>query len=147
MPPRDAASPAEAAARSTAVHAGPSRSLQAQLRSLWCDTSTLARQELKLVRLELGEKAALLARGAAVLVAAAAILVVGLVHLSNAAQIWLSARLHPALASLLLGGALVAAGAALVVLARRSFEPERLALHRTLDSLQREEAFAREQIP
>lgn len=141
MPPHDDARPAEAATRSSAIP------LQAQLRSLWCDASTLARQELKLVRLELGEKAALLARGAGVLVAATALLVVGLVHISNAAQIWISARIHPALASLLLGGALVAAGATLVVIARRSFEPERLSLQRTLHSLQRERALAQEQRP
>lgn len=141
MPPHNDARPAEAATRSSAIP------LQAQLRSLWCDASTLARQELKLVRLELGEKAALLARGAGVLVAATALLVVGLVHISNAAQIWISARLHPALASLLLGIALVAAGATLIVIARRSFEPERLALQRTWHSLQRERALAQEQLP
>lgn len=147
MPPRESAPSAQTASRSGAVTTRPPGSLQAQLQSLFRDGSTLARQELKLVRLELGEKAALLARGAAVLVAASTLLVVGLVHLSNAAQVWLSARIAPVLAALLLGGAMVAAGAALVIVARQFVEPRRLALHRTLHSLQREQGFAREHLP
>ncbi|MFZ9888145.1 MAG: phage holin family protein [Myxococcota bacterium] len=148
MPPPDSVPLGQTAHQAEPTPTAPrTSSLAAQLRALWRDSATLARQELKLVHLELAEKATLVARGAMLLVAAATLLIVGVFHLSNAALGWLSMRVDPLPSMLLIGGTTVGLGVLLVVVAQRLVEPKRLALHRTLQSLQREHVFAREPTP
>ena len=110
------------------------------------DVTDLVRKEIALAKAELGENVGKLTTGLIELAAGALLAFAGLLVLLNALVLKLSQYMDPALAALLVGGAVALLGIVLLLKGKSNLDPNNLALHRTSESLQRDAEMVKEQI-
>jgi hypothetical protein len=123
------------------------RSLGDLFSDLSRETTTLVRQEVQLAKAELTQSATEAARGIGMLVAGGAVAYVGLFFLLLAIVFGLiEAGWDAWLSALVVGVAVVAIGAILVLRARESLKPANLAPRRTIETLKEDQEWAKEQI-
>lgn len=108
------------------------------LRRLTDELSTLLRQELALATAEISRSMRVMLAGAASVAVGGAVLFTGLLAMLAAAVLGLATVLHPWLAALVIGAAVAAIGAVLVVVGIRSLDPSTLKPSRTTESLRRD---------
>ena len=122
------------------------RSVAALLSDLAGETSTLVRQEIALLKAELGGKLTRMGVGAAALAAGAVIAFSGWLALLAAAILGLSHVLAPWLSALIIGVVVIALGAGLALFGKSRLKADALVPHRTLNSLREDEAWIRDQV-
>jgi hypothetical protein len=123
------------------------RSLGDLFSDLSRETTTLVRQEVQLAKAELTQSATEAARGIGMLVAGGAVAYAGLFFLLLAIVFGLiEAGWDAWLSALVVGVAVVAIGAILVLRARESLKPANLAPRRTIETLKEDQEWAKEQI-
>ena len=124
------------------------RPLMGLFSELWRETSLLFRNEAELAKAELSEKVTQVGSGLTAVASGAAILLAGVVILLVAASNALAQFLPPEnaawLAPLIVGGIVAAIGGALLAKARRDLSPTHLQPRRTMASLRRDGALAKE---
>ena len=122
------------------------RPLTSLLTDLVRDVTDLVRKEIALAKAEVSESASKLGTGLIELAAGALLAFAGLLVLLNALVLKLSQYMDPALAALLVGGAVALLGIVLLLKGKSNLNPENLALPRTTASLQRDAELVKEQI-
>jgi hypothetical protein len=122
------------------------RSIGALFADLADQISSLVRQEVALFKAELLEKLGLIGRGVGAIAIGALIAFSGWLALVAAAVLGLAIVLAPWLSALIVGLALLGAGAALLYFGRSRLDAEALAMRRTLKSLREDEAWVRERV-
>jgi lipopolysaccharide export LptBFGC system permease protein LptF len=96
---------------------------------------TLFRQEMALATAEVSRTIRKLAAGVASIAAGAAVLYAGFLTLVAAAVLGLSRVLEPWLAALIVGGAVTIVGVVLLMVGKKTIEPEHLKPQRSVESL------------
>ena len=123
------------------------RSLGDLFSDLSRETTTLVRQEVQLAKAELTQSATEVARGIGMLLAGGAVAYAGLLFLLLAIVFGLiQAGWDAWVSALVVGLAVVAIGAILVLRARESLKPANLAPRRTVETLKEDQEWAKEQI-
>lgn len=123
------------------------RSLGDLFSDLARETSTLVRQEVQLAKAELTHSATEAGRGVAMLAAGGLVAYAGLIFVLLAIVYGLiEAGLNPWLSALVVGVAVIAIGAVLLLRGRESLKPANLAPQRTVETLKEDKAWAQEQI-
>jgi hypothetical protein len=123
------------------------RSLGDLFSDLSRETTTLVRQEVQLAKAELTQSATAAARGVGMLLAGGAVAYAGLLFVLLAIVFGLiEAGWDPWLSALVVGLAVVAIGAVLVLRARESLKPANLAPRRTVETLKEDQEWVKEQI-
>lgn len=129
------------------AHRQEERTLGDLFSQLAHDTSTLFRQEVQLAKAELTESASEAGRGIAFLAAGGAVAYAGFLAILAAVILWLwQTGMAGWLAALIVGVIVVVIGAVMVTWARSSLSAERLAPTRTVQTLQEDATWARDQI-
>jgi uncharacterized membrane protein YqjE len=107
----------------------------------------LVQLELRLARIELGEKATIVKAGLVLIIAGAILLAAALLLVLQFFVVALvDASLSPMAATLVVAALTVAVGIALVVSGRKQFDATTLTPNRTLDDLQRDGAIVKEKL-
>lgn len=101
------------------------------------ETTELIRQELRLARTELAQKADQAINGVILVASGAVLAFAGLIVLLRALAAALADWMGPAAAALIVGGIVALIGIVLLLKARRNLDPEHLMPERTLHSLAR----------
>ena len=118
--------------------------------NLWRDTTTLAREEAVLAKVELSQKASQAADGATLLAVGGAIIYAGflalLVAASNALILLLPAEYGIWLAPLIVGVVVMLVGFIALASGRSDLKARNLALSRTSQSLRRDSQFVKEHL-
>jgi putative superfamily III holin-X len=109
-------------------------------------TSLLVRQQVALLKFELGQKLARAGQGAVALAAGAVIVFSGWCALLAAATLALCTIVVPWLAALIVGLANLSLGAGFLYFARRRLGPRSFALRRTVRSLREDAAWIKERV-
>lgn len=124
----------------------PDRSLGSLFTELTRETATLFRQEVRLAKAELADKARQAGRGAAEMVVGGLVLFVALQALAAAAILALALAVQPWLAAVIVG--LVLALGGILVLSRglANVRSDSLAPRRTIDTLRDNTRWAKEQL-
>ena len=122
------------------------RSLGELFGDLGRNTSNLVRQEVQLAKTELVQKAMTLAKGAVFFVVAGVFAFVGFEALVACAILALSNVLSAWLAALIVAGALLVLAGILVMLAIGAIKKEGVAPTETIESLQKNAQWAKEEI-
>lgn len=136
----------------TGMHAQPSaygggeRSLGELFAELSRDTSTLVRQEVKLAKTEITEKAKTVGKDVAYMAVGGALAYAGLLVLLAAVVIALAYVIPAWLSALLVGIVVVGIGAFLAYKGLSDLRNAELAPKQTIQSLQEDKAWAREQV-
>lgn len=113
----------------------PAPSLGTILRSLISDATFLARQELRLVRAELSEKAAQAQRGAISIVSGMLLGLAALMILLQAVVVALSNIMPPSIAALIVGSVVAIVAFVLIKMGQETLKPENLKPKRTISSV------------
>lgn len=123
------------------------RSLGDLFATLAQETSTLLRQEVQLAKVELTESASEAGRGIAFLLLGGAVVYAGFLAILAAIilALW-NAGIEGWLAALIVGLVVAAIGAFLVMRARSSLDPARLAPRKTVATLKEDTQWAKEQL-
>jgi uncharacterized membrane protein YqjE len=123
------------------------RSLGELFATLAQETSTLVRQEVQLAKAELTESASEAGRGIAFLLLGGAVVYAGFLAILAAIilALW-NAGMDGWLAALVVGVVVAAIGAVMVMRARSSLDPSRLAPRKTVASLKEDTQWAKEQL-
>ena len=124
----------------------PDRPLSSLFSELTQETASLFRQEIRLARAELTDKAHQAGRGAAEIAAGAVILLVALGALAAAAILGLALVVEPWLAALIVGAVLVLVGGIVVASGLSNLRTGNLAPHRTMGTLRDNTRWAKEQL-
>jgi len=114
--------------------------------ALALDSAELLRQELRLARQEALEKVTPAARGSGMVVAGGLAAAVGATYIVDAVIRLLATRMPHWLASLLFAGALIGAGAGLVLRGRGQIKNISLVPEKTINSLREDKAWILRQI-
>ena len=126
------------------------RSLGSLFSRLIDQMTTLVQQEVALAKVETSEKVSQMGSGLASLVIGGLVLFAGLLKILDAAIYGVGKLLPPDLAlwlsALLVGVVVAIIGLIMVQKGRRNLKPGNLAPQRTIESLQRDKAFAKEQV-
>jgi hypothetical protein len=122
------------------------RSIAGLLGDLARESSRLLRLEIALARAELEVKLSQLGIGAVEIVSGGLIIYAGFLALLVAAGLGLAFVLQPWLAALAVGAVTVIIGAIIVFIGKRALESHTLIPERTLRSLRKDVAWAREQM-
>lgn len=132
------------------MQARPDRSLPSLISDLTQETYTLVRKEVALAKAEMSEKVSQLTTGIAALAIGGAVAFAGILVLLDALVAKLTEVLPPDnaawLAPLIVGGVVAVIGIILLLKGRSNLEAQNLVPRRTLDSLQRDKEFAKEQV-
>lgn len=124
----------------------PDRPLSSLLNELTQATASLFRQEIRLARAELTDKARQAGRGAAEIAVGAVILLVALGALTAAAILGLALVVEPWLAALIVGVALALVGGIVLVVGLSNLRTGNLAPRRTMGTLRDNTRWAKEQL-
>lgn len=124
----------------------PERPLTALFSELTQETMSLFRQEIRLARTELTDKARQAGRGAAEIAVGAVLLLVAVGALAAAAILGLSTVVQPWLAALVVAAVLLVIGIAVLLNGRANMRTGNLAPRRTMDSLRDNTRWAKEQL-
>jgi hypothetical protein len=123
------------------------RSLGDLFSDLARETSTLVRQEVRLARAELTQSATEAGRGVAMLAAGGLVAYAGLIFVLLAVVYGLiETGMDPWLSALIVGLAVIAIGAVMLLRGRESLKPDNLAPRRTVETLKEDRAWVQEQI-
>lgn len=125
----------------------PDRSMAGLFGDLLRATSRLFRQEIALARAELEAKLSQLGIGAVEMVAGGLVIYAGFLALLAAAGLGLALVLPPWLAALAVGAVTVLVGTLVAYMGKRAVRSRTLVPERTLRSLRKDAAWAREQMP
>lgn len=122
------------------------RPLASLLTDLVRDVTALVRNEVALAKTELSESAGRIGSGVMEIAAGALLAFAGLLVLLNALVLQLAKYMDPALAALLVGGAVAVIGIFLLLKGKSNLDPDNLALLRTTQSLRQDTELVKEQI-
>lgn len=124
----------------------PDRSLGSLFTELTRETATLFRQEIRLAKAELTDKAKQAGRGAAELVVGGLVVFLALQALVAAAILALALVVQPWLAALIVGIAVALIGTVALARGLANIRSDNLAPKRTIDSLRDNTRWAKEQL-
>lgn len=124
----------------------PERPLTTLFSELTQETMSLFRKEIQLARSELTDKARQAGRGAAEIAAGAVLLLVALGALAAAAILGLATVVQPWLAAVIVGVVLALIGGIVLSSGVSNVRTNRLAPHRTMDTLRDNTRWAKEQL-
>jgi hypothetical protein len=122
------------------------RSIGTLFSDLARDTSLLIRQEVALAKSEIANGVSNLGMGVGMLAAGALVAFVGFIFLCLAAVYGLSKVVEPWLAALIVGGVVIALGAALVFVGKGKLSSDKLVPRRTIRTLKDDGEWAKEQV-
>jgi glycerol uptake facilitator-like aquaporin len=126
------------------------RSLGTLVADLTRESTTLVQQEMALARAEVSEKVSQIGTALASLIIGGLVLFAGLLKLLDAAIYGVGELfppdLGPWLAALIVGAIVAIIGVVMVQKGRRNLQPHHLVPQRTVDSLQHDKEFAKEQL-
>lgn len=124
----------------------PERPLTSLFSELTQETMSLFRQEIRLARTELTDKARQAGRGAAAIALGAVVLLVALGALTAAAILGLATVVQPWVAALIVGVVLMAGGGIALAVGLSNIRSDSLTPRRTMDSLRDNTRWAKEQL-
>lgn len=124
----------------------PERSLGSLFSELTRETATLFRQEVRLAKAELADKAKQAGRGATEMVAGGLVLFVAFQALVAAAILGLALVVQPWLAAVIVGVALALVGILVLSRGLANIRSDNLAPKRTIDTLRDNTRWAKEQL-
>lgn len=124
----------------------PERPLTSLFSELTQEASSLFRQEIRLARAELTDKARQAGRGAAEIVVGAVVLLLAVGVLAAAAVLGLATVVQPWLAALIVAAALALIGGVVLVAGLSNVRTGKLAPRRTMDTLRDNTRWAKEQL-
>lgn len=124
----------------------PDRPLSSLFTELTRETATLFRNEIRLARTELADKARQAGRGATEIAVGGVLLLVALHALAAAAILGLALVLDPWLAAVIVALVVAAAGGLILARGLVNIRSDRLAPTRTMDSLRDNTRWAKEQL-
>lgn len=124
----------------------PDRPLTSLFSELTQETVSLFRQEIRLARAELTDKARQAGRGTAEIAAGALVLLVAVGVLAAAAVLGLATVVQPWLAALIVAGVLAVIGGVVLATGLSNLRGGNLAPRRTMDSMRDNTRWAKEQL-